>query len=511
MNLTIKQNTPNEKSYRGSLNNTEQNKNEQNYSLKLKIINYIVNGKIDTFSKLKQIIEDQNILFDKEFISDAFQVIKKLYWGFFAGLSHDKFNKLWKELIITDQDFPEFGDLKKYMQVSEIYIAILDIHGYTKFCQEKKKNISMLQRLDYFLSNQIVKCATNFGVLANRERGDEVVLVGASAIEILSASFEIIELFSKSKKISSAGEISSDIFLPEFKISAGIAGGQPSIPLIITERGNLSGFLINSAARLQGRANTISPNETIIMVEQYVMLNYTKNGHNQKGYIDNLQFFYNGEIDFKGVSLNTYEVFTFVPEHIYKIQIEKAFIELQDMIKDNQWHNKVLTSLCDLVILTSRVIEPFNFCIEFEGHEIKINNNLIIQEFTNIKNIYSNINNFNLAMEKLCRMCDIINRCAGFDKLVAEYCRHIYQIYQKPFEIYNQLFTQYIHENKTRIFSIDELKIFDLYSQIQKSFDKLMEHMHNTENVKEKRLSFWFRAIELAKDKMDFSIHSGKK
>ena len=39
----------------------------------------------------------------------------------------------------------------------------------------------------------------------------------------------------------------SQSFLPDFRISAGIAGGNLTTPLIITESGLLSGFLINTA------------------------------------------------------------------------------------------------------------------------------------------------------------------------------------------------------------------------------------------------------------------------
>ena len=90
----------------------------------------IISRDITTFSALKGFAEP--VLKDKRtfpVMMRAFELIRRLYWGFFAGMTQTTHKKLWRELVIPDQDFPEAGDLKPTLQISILYIAMLDIHG----------------------------------------------------------------------------------------------------------------------------------------------------------------------------------------------------------------------------------------------------------------------------------------------------------------------------------------------------------------------------------------------
>ncbi len=115
----------------------------------------IISKEVTAFSKLRELIAPA--IKDKwthPVIMRAFQLLKSLNWGFFAAISPTTHKKLWKEIIIPDRDFPEAGDLKKTLQISNLYIAMLDIHGYTKFCMESRKNLSMMHNLDWAMKTK---------------------------------------------------------------------------------------------------------------------------------------------------------------------------------------------------------------------------------------------------------------------------------------------------------------------------------------------------------------------
>jgi len=238
----------------------------------------IVAKEITTFSKLKELVNP--IVKDKwthPVIMRAFQLLKRLNWGFFSAICPNTHKKLWKELVIPDRDFPEAGDIKKTLQISNLYIAMLDIHGYTKFCMESRKNLSMMHTLDWAIENEIKRISTLCGAISQRERGDEMVVVAASAADALKVTLCIIDYFGKTDVVGDPSIVTKRAgnaeALPIFKITGGITGGNTQSPLIITERGNLAGFLLNSGARLQTRANELSPKDSRIMIAKQVMMN----------------------------------------------------------------------------------------------------------------------------------------------------------------------------------------------------------------------------------------------
>ena len=85
----------------------------------------------------------------------AFNLQRKLYWGFFKDISPKKYPDLWEAIVITDQSFKFAGDLKRLMSIPDIYLGLLDIHGYTKYCHDKKRNMSMIDLLARMIDEDV--------------------------------------------------------------------------------------------------------------------------------------------------------------------------------------------------------------------------------------------------------------------------------------------------------------------------------------------------------------------
>jgi len=371
----------------------------------------IINKEVITFSKLRELIAPA--IKDKwthPVIMRAFQLLKRLNWGFFAAISPNTHKKLWKELIIPDKDFPEAGDLKKTLQISNLYVAMLDIHGYTKFCMESRKNLSMMHTLDWAIENEISRISTQCGAISQRERGDEMVVVAATATDALMVTLCIIDYFGKTEIVNdpaiSTKRTGNAEALPVFKITAGITGGNTQSPLILTERGNLAGFLLNSGARLQTRANELSPKESRVMIAKQVMMNYEKeNAAAQTKCIlaqnDAIYFFDTGHIEFKGVMIPTCEV-VFAKNELYKEHFAQEMTNLFISIRDNLWEQKIFQDLNDLLVKVAHSMPKFNVTPRQPINSMQtITNESYIQLCRLALKAYSKDEDYHLAVEFL--------------------------------------------------------------------------------------------------------------
>ena len=312
----------------------------------------ILHREVDTFADLVGYTRKLNPPYSPDrALLRAFQLLKELRWGFFRELDRSAFTKLWKELVVPHEDYKYAGDLKRNISISNIFVGLLDIHGYTRFCQDSKGNLSRLRKLDEFLHEGIQRISRTNSALAHRERGDEIVVIAATATDCLKTTLEIINSFSK-RSLIKAPEVQRNredlsIILPEFKVTAGVAGGNLSTPLIVTESGYLSGFLINTAARLQSLANELAPTESKVIISQTVHAALQKENSlvaNELFTSNHLAFFNNGPIAFKGGQIQSCEVI-FREEERLRLLYAGVMEELFEMLRQGQWQQKVFTSL----------------------------------------------------------------------------------------------------------------------------------------------------------------------
>jgi hypothetical protein len=133
----------------------------------------IISREIMTFSRLKEYAAP--VLRNPKthpVLMRLFELIKKLNWGFFEKMSMETHARLWRELVIPDKQFPKAGDLKSTLQISNLYICMLDIHGYTQFCMNTRKNLSQMHTLDWAINYEVGNISTKCGVVSQLDRGD---------------------------------------------------------------------------------------------------------------------------------------------------------------------------------------------------------------------------------------------------------------------------------------------------------------------------------------------------
>ncbi|MDR2543111.1 MAG: hypothetical protein LBC80_06650 [Treponema sp.] len=477
----------------------------------------IITKQITTFSSLKELIFP--VLKDKwthPVIMRGFLLLKRMNWGFFASICPNNHKKLWKELVITDKDFPEAGDLKKTLQISNLYVAMLDIHGYTKFCMESRKNLSMMHTLDWAIENEIRRISTQCGAISQRERGDEMVVVAASATDALMITLCIIDYFGKTNTVDNPDiptkRTGNAEALPVFKISAGITGGNTQSPLIITERGNLSGFLLNSGARLQTRANELSPKESRIMVAKQVMMNYEKENIANKSILkekSSIYFFDTGHIEFKGVMIPTCEV-VFDKKERYKEDFADLMTKLFSSIRDNLWEQRIYQDLMDLLTRVAQAMPKFSVTPKEPVHGMQtIGNESYVHICRLARKAYCVSEDYNLAVQFLKHLVEISEQIPSFERLVLDYLKGITEKYQILFDAFETRINKEVDDKATMIFG-EHFKTWNAAKNGCQIYNK-MRDIGRKSKIITMRKTLWLSLISQNKEKLEFMLYSGKK
>ena len=74
----------------------------------------IIYNHISDFSSLLNFCRDIPVNSKtKPVFESLFVLIRKLYWGFFNNVDRIVFPKVWKEIVLPNERFPQCGDLKK--------------------------------------------------------------------------------------------------------------------------------------------------------------------------------------------------------------------------------------------------------------------------------------------------------------------------------------------------------------------------------------------------------------
>ena len=179
--------------------------------------------------------------------------------------------------------------------------------------------------------------------MSKRARGDELLLLGSSAASVLDAVLRIVKYLSRRRRLEGCpGKPGEGFVLPEFFISAGIAGGQSYTSLVITRDGDLSGDLVNTAARLQARANAIAPDRNKILLTSHVYQRLKGAGVSIQRVdgINKVDFFNTGAIEFKGVSLTVYDT-VFLDTEGYRLGYREAMENLYVAIDKGMWKSRI--------------------------------------------------------------------------------------------------------------------------------------------------------------------------
>jgi class 3 adenylate cyclase len=484
------------------------NEHTSAYELYTFFADRIVQDQILTFEEAAKLLDTLPADSRREFVAKrVFLLLKGMHWGFFRNLNKSKFPKLWRELVIEYKNYPGCGDLKRNMKIPSLFCGILDIHGYTSFCQKHGRNLSMLQLLDEVIQIDVADVAKEHGVMAKRARGDEIILMGASASSMLKAVLSIVDFFQKRRVIQQEGLSRSRsgyrIMLPDMTISAGVSGGQKYTPIIITKDGDLSGHLINTAARLQARANKLAPSKTKLLLSSHVYTSLMREEKISGAYIFEREktFFWNaGPVSFKGTTIPVYELI-FNQEDEYKKQLKQPMEDLFQSIKKGRWEQPVFV---DLVNLISRALKfQKNFSVEDPETGDRLVSRDLIGLLDHALVEYVSRYNYKIAVEVLKRIEIMLRRSGEFDSFLLEYLSLIVGKYQQALDMFMKEINEILD---SRIDFLLPVNLRNNYRNAERNleiYNRLRNSAMDNPELGNKKM-LWFRTVE--KHREDFSI-----
>ena len=438
-----------------------------------------------------------------------FPLIRKLSWGFFRDIDPAVYPKVWREIVIPHPKFAQCGDLKRNLTISEVYVGIIDLHGYTRFCEKNKNNLSMLQALDDTIQNEMMKRARAHDVVLQRRQGDEMVLVGASAVDLLTVTLEIIDFFAN--KTGAGPDAARKLSLPEMHVSAGIAGGKKFTPFIITRDGDLSGGVVNTAARLQSRANELSGERSRIVVSKTVQTSFlaeTKNSTPECFCARPIHFFDSGIISFKGMEVAVSEVIADESDR-YKVQIEKDMVELYRSLDGSAWKDGVFGCLVMLLIRVYKNMGAFSIETLSNGLPATLTNDSLVHIAQDVLSRFKVKQDYGAAVDGLRTLVEHSRAVPCFDRLCLEYAERILERYSLFAAEFDRRLDAKLKEKAVAL----PAKHKQLYDEGRKSI--LLQERLNMEirkNVTPLEIGqLWAASLDARKDDPVVSIHSGKK
>jgi class 3 adenylate cyclase len=460
----------------------------------------IVSADLSTFEALKRYVsplpDDPRL---ESMLKSSFDLQRRLYWGFFKDVTPEAFPRLWEQIVVPDRDYPFAGDLKRFMSIQDVYLCMIDIHGYTRFCRENRHNMSMLDLLDKMLQLDVPRLAAESGVIARRAHGDEILLFGPSAGATLEAVLRVVDYFGKRRRLSD-GSPSKDkpsLVLPEFFISAGIAGGQTYASLVITRDGDISGDLVNAAARLQARANQIAPelNKILLTSHAYRKIKSQPEAWRTIDGITKIDFFNDGPVEFKGIELTVYET-VFLATEAHRLSYRDAMEELYEAIAAGAWKSKIFELSLKVAITAIENLPP-------EG--AKAAKGLLATARSALEHFAAE--RYEKATASLGTLVDGLELVPSADGLVVLYLRGIADNYARIASAFLASLDREIDDNLETLYGLKELENLRL---LRASRDRYEAFRSSARLQARGRKTAWFREADKAAPELSVRIASRK-
>jgi len=484
------------------------------YELFTFLCNQILSGQINDFkqieNQLAELPQDKRRTFAA---IKAFKVLRSAKWGFFKDLNPETYPLMWQRLVIPSRDFPGTGLLKRNMTITSLYCGLIDIHGYTSFCQKAGKNINMLKLLDEVIHQEVLSLAQANDVISQRARGDEIILIGSQAGAVLKSVLDIAAYFQKKKIIvprsKSQSRTGHKLILPKMEISAGVTGGQKYTPLIITAAGDISGQLINSAARLQVRANKQAPDSTSILLSSnvHMALKSERESGKYKDWNKNIFFWNAGPISFKGTRVWVYEM-VLSENAQYKRKLQEAVDDLLEALKQEQWEGKIFVALLNLISRTASVQGPFSYTDPKTGE--RCTHKDIIAKCEEAMILFMSRKQFNMAADLLVEISEILESIPKVDGTVKEYTREILPKYLTLSQTFKSSLEEMLNERIEYLLPVDICEIYKKTEKGYRAYRKIREDAINDPELGN-RQALWNKGISQHTEDLKLIIHSGKQ
>lgn len=466
-------------------------------SILLSCYREITARRMTTVAELREYLERYSWEFaHEEIYRSSFELLRHMHWGLFRDLNREDHPELWRLLITADRWHPDVGDLKRKVNTSSFYCGFVDLHAYTAFCERNKLNYSIIQLLDSVIQGEIREIARKNRCIARRTGGDMIILVGANPGAMIRTVLGVIDFFSVRRTIRSE-ELSESrrgyqVALPDLHVSAGIAGGLGYSSVVITEDGDLSGSVVNTAARLQNFAGIISPYRSSLVVTGQVR------GALKADATGPFAFFDYGRIHFKGIDVPVFEVL-YSEGDFLKLEYQQEFSTLLETIRKELWKERLVPDVLNLVdrVLWTRHAER-------SGTRDRTR---LVRE---VMDIWESRERFGELGNHLRRVADSLTSLHGFDPVVLLYLDQTAALFVRMGEEYRERLTTVVLERQESLYTSRDRRIIRLAERISALREHLLERGRGAlpETMRRKE---WNAVFDRNTRDLRLEVYSGKR
>lgn len=479
----------------------------------------IISRKIVSLSGLTEYVDDLGWHPDLErVVRKCDRLIREINWGILRDLDREQFPGLWKSLVVPNRKYRDLGDLKINIQVPNTYCALLDIHAYTDFCEQHRHNFSMLKMLDDLIENDIKEIARKNHCLSHRSAGDNILLIGSLPNELLTSCLAIIDCFSRRRVLKDASlseaRTGTSIVLQDLHVTAGIAGGLNYSSMVITQDGDISGNIVNTAARLQSFANSLSPQKSKVMVTSPVCAGIlrAKQEDPQEGtraVNHGFDFFSCGKIQFKGVGISVYEVL-YTEKELRKLRYQKEYRRLLNTMGKGLWKERLIPDALGLVMRVLKTTPVPRSEIVSGGKKEIYTTASLIKLCENLLDSYQTDRGSRLTSLGAQKVLGLLESTNGFDDLVLLHFRQIVALFEQMTRDYESAQYEKVMTNQDSLFSIEERKILDSAHRMEEVRERLINRGKQNNNIYSPGM-LWNKIIDDYEKNWEFEIYSGKQ
>ncbi len=443
----------------------------------------------------------------------GYRLIRELHWGIFRHLDAKLHPELWHALTVSNPTMRDVADLKRNVVVPNVYCSILDVHDYTAFCQKNRYNVSMIRMLDDLMQKDLRKVADEHRCLATRSAGDTIIVIGSSPIDMIRACLGIIATFSRRRVVQAAMEFESrkgkSVAMQDFRVSAGIAGGQHYNSLIVTQDGDVSGSVVNTAARLQAFAGAVAPDRSKVMMTSHVHVGYEKEVAYSDEASDGLVFFDCGRVSFKGVGVGVFELL-FAEREIKKVRYQQEYTNVAETAERGQWSDRLIPDLTRLVAKVLRTNPISRVEVIEEGMRRRVSSAHVVELCEEAIGLYESAQDHREVSARLQEIGLILERANGFDPLVLVHFRQIVAAYDELVREFERVQYERVIENQTGLFSAKERSLIDHAQRLERIRDTLLERGKKDNNIYSSAM-LWNKIVHDFDDGLEFGVYSGKR
>ena len=410
----------------------------------------IVTREIGDFTALVDYLKPVEEGSRKDYVLKAsFPLIREIHWGFFRELNARTWPKLWGELTRPHPRYDFAGELKRSMTITDIYCAFIDIHGYTALTRSSK-DAPLLELLDICIEKDVKEICRNNQVIGDRARGDEIILIGTTAYDVVNTVLAIADYFGEKTLPCNTTFLrrrrADRLKLPPLSLSAGVAGGKKYDSLLITAGGDLSGPVVNLAARLQSQANRMSSDGSQILMTQTVRIKYEAEAGKQFAPMfsaSQLAFLDVGTFAFKGVDVSITEVL-FSREVMHRLAYEPALEGFLATLVKEAWQDAGFLALCSLIVAACDAMPSFSV----EG-----STNASVKSLARQSADIFESGDFLQALDAVSRAAGFLGNVPETDYFLRLYIEAAVEEYRRIFESYRTLITRFVEDNRTTLIS----------------------------------------------------------